>query len=161
MRGPTLLAIVAVLTTVPDLAAQEPLAARADLIDAQGRKIGEATLLETPYSGVRIELDIADQPPGVHAFHVHETGSCEPPAFESAGGHYAPRGNVHGFLNPEGAHAGDLLNLRIPETGRLRTEQLASQVTLRPDAPNTLFDDDGSALVIHAGPDDYRSQPAG
>ncbi|MDX1675125.1 MAG: superoxide dismutase family protein, partial [Longimicrobiales bacterium] len=94
-----------------------------------------------------------------HGFHIHETGSCVAPDFDSAGGHYAPRGHAHGVLHERGYHGGDLLNLHVPETGAVTTERLATDVTLRGDAP--LLDEDGSALVIHANADDYVSQPSG
>ena len=135
--------------------------ARAQLVDAEGNVVATATLRETAGHGVLIRLEAERLPAGEHAFHIHQTGRCEPPSFESAGGHYAPRGRQHGFLVPAGPHAGDLPNLHIPQGGRHVVEVLAAGVTLRPGAPNTLFDEDGSALVVHAGPDDYRSQPAG
>jgi len=135
--------------------------ARAQLVDAEGNVVATATLRETAGHGVLIRLEAERLPPGERAFHIHQTGRCEPPSFQSAGGHYAPRGRQHGFLVQAGPHAGDLPNIHVPESGRLVIEVLARDVTLRPGAPNTLFDEDGSALVIHAGPDDYRSQPAG
>lgn len=158
--------LLAAATGAPPLAAQgtdtaAAPAAHARLLDADGNVVATATLRETAGHGVLILLQGQDLPPGEHAFHIHETGRCEAPTFQSAGGHYAPRGREHGFLVPRGPHAGDLPNLHIPQDGRLVIEVLAPGVTLRPGAPNTLFDEDGSALVVHAGPDDYRSQPAG
>lgn len=135
--------------------------ARAQLVDAEGNVVAVATLRETAGHGVLIQLDAERLPAGEHAFHIHQTGRCDAPTFESAGGHYAPRGRQHGFLVPAGPHAGDLPNLHVPQDGRLVIEVLARDVTLRPGAPNTLFDEDGSALVVHAGADDYRSQPSG
>lgn len=135
--------------------------ARAELVDAEGNVVAIATLRETAGHGVLIQLDAERLPAGEHAFHIHTTGRCDAPTFESAGGHYAPRSRQHGFLVPAGPHAGDLPNLHIPQDGRLVIEVLASDVTLRPGAPGTLFDEDGSALVVHAGRDDYRSQPSG
>lgn len=161
MRGTGALAIALSTLAAAGLHAQEPLTARAELIDARGQRVGEATLVETPGSGVWIRLAAAGLPPGTHALHIHRTGRCEPPAFASAGSHHARRRRPHGFLNPDGPHAGDLLNLHVPESGGLETEQLATRVTLRPGAPGSLFDADGSTLVLHAGADDYRSQPAG
>ncbi len=162
MRGwiPAVSAL-ALIAAPATLSAQAPLTARAEIIDAEGRSIGQARLVETPNEGVWIELDVSGLPPGVHAFHIHETGRCEPPSFESAGGHYAPEGRAHGILIPEGPHAGDLLNLHVPQSGAVHVEQLARHITLRPNRTGTVFDDDGSALVIHAGADDYRSQPTG
>lgn len=146
------------------LAAQQgdtALTATARLVDAAGNLVANATLRETAGHGVLIRLDGVNLPAGEHAFHIHQTGRCEPPSFESAGGHYAPRGRQHGFLVPAGPHAGDLPNLHVPQGGRHVVEVLAGDVTLRAGAPNTLFDEDGSALVVHAGRDDYRSQPSG
>lgn len=140
---------------------QAPPTARARLVDRSGAPVGTATLRQTPDDGVLIRLDLDEVPPGVHAFHIHETGRCDPPSFESAGDHYSPRGDAHGVLVPEGRHAGDLLNLYVPASGALTVEQLATEVSLLEDAPGTLFDDDGSTLVIHADPDDYVTQPAG
>lgn len=135
--------------------------ARAELIDTTGAVIGEVRLEETPSFGVRIEIDVRGLGPGTHAFHIHETGRCDAPSFDSAGGHYAPRGRAHGARHPHGMHAGDLLNLHVPPSGRVEAEQLAGHVTLLEGAHGTLFDDDGSAFVIHADADDYESQPAG
>lgn len=133
-------------------------AASAVLKDKEGKEVGKATLTDTP-SGVLILLELSAAPAGTQAFHVHETGKCEPPDFKSAGGHFNPDGTKHGILNPEGPHAGDMPNLHVPAGGKLTVEVLNTLVTL--DGERALLDDDGSALVIHAGPDDYESDPAG
>ena len=138
-----------------------PLTAGAELAGPDGQIVGRATLEETPFGGVLITLSVEGLEPGSHGFHIHETGRCEAPDFTSAGGHYAPRGNAHGLRTAWGHHGGDLPNLHVAEDGTARTERLASGVTLRADAPHTLFDADGSAIVLHAGPDDYVSQPSG
>ena len=133
--------------------------ARVVLADAQSRTIGEARLQETPH-GVLLRLDLRQAPPGVHALHFHNTGRCDGPTFESAGAHFAPGGHQHGFLKADGPHAGDLPNIEVPGNGQLTVEYLVRDVTLGA-GPATLFDGDGSALVIHAGKDDYLSNPAG
>ncbi len=148
----------------PTPAGSEPegeyLVAVAELIDTEGAFVGIAILTELP-EGVRVQLRAEGLPPGEHALHIHETGRCEPPDFRSAGGHFNPFGKRHGLENPEGPHVGDLPNVRVDENGSLDGELLAGEVTLRPGARNSLLDADGSALVIHAGPDDYTSDPAG
>jgi superoxide dismutase, Cu-Zn family len=133
--------------------------ARTVLLNAQGDTVGTATLREVGET-VRISVAVSGLPPGEKGIHIHQVGSCEPPSFESAGGHFAPQSRQHGFDNPAGPHAGDLRNLNVGADGTTRQELTTDLVTLR-DGPNSLFDADGSALVIHAGPDDYRTDPSG
>src|SRR3546814_5370840 len=97
----------------------------------------------------------------MHGFHIHEACSCEPPAFESAGGHHNPACAKHGLLSPDGAHAGDLPNAHVGADGVLEGVRLAHGVTLGEDAEATLFPEGGTALVFHAMPDDYETDPAG
>ncbi|MGK7311993.1 MAG: superoxide dismutase family protein [Candidatus Longimicrobiales bacterium M2_2A_002] len=160
MRSVITTAVLALLVGAGGVAAQE-MTATATLINPEGDEIGQAELIETPNEGVLIKVQVEGLAPGAHGFHIHETGECTAPDFSSAGGHYAPRGHAHGVLHPDGKHAGDLLNLVVPESGTVDTERLAPGVTLMADAEGSLFDDDGSALVIHANADDYESQPAG
>jgi superoxide dismutase, Cu-Zn family len=133
--------------------------ANAPLINSEGKEIGNAALFEVA-QGVRILIEATDLPPGVHAFHIHETGQCEPPDFESAGGHYNPAAKQHGWDNPAGHHAGDFPNVHVGDDGTLAGEYFTSAVTLG-DGETTLFDDDGSAIVLHADADDYQTDPAG
>ncbi len=139
-------------------AAQAADTASAVLKDANGKEVGRATLTNTP-SGVLIRLDLTSVPAGEHAFHIHAVGTCEPPDFKSAGPHFNPDRTKHGLENAEGPHAGDMPNLHVPADGRLSIEVLNVDVDLGGDW--ALLDEDGSALVLHAGPDDYRSDPAG
>lgn len=97
--------------------------------------------------------------PGEHGFHLHTTGKCTAPDFQSAGGHLNPAGREHGSLNPRGKHLGDLPNLVIGASRSASTEVDLGADTR--ELRETLFDDDGTALVVHAAADDYRSDPAG
>lgn len=133
--------------------------ASADLKDTQGRSVGQAYLQQTPH-GVLVRLELKNATPGIHALHVHETGRCDAPTFESAGGHFNPTGRQHGFLNPNGPHAGDLPNIGVPSSTELWVEHLMRDVTIDP-GPRSLSDDDGAAIVIHSGKDDYSSDPSG
>lgn len=135
--------------------------ASATLIDASGVEVGTAELVQTPNHGVLIRLAVDGLEPGEHAFHIHETGRCVTPDFGSAGGHFAPHGRSHGALHHDGMHGGDMPNVHVPASGSVRAERLAEHVSLVPGHAGFLLDDDGSALVIHAGADDYRSQPSG
>jgi superoxide dismutase, Cu-Zn family len=132
--------------------------ASAVLKDVNGKEVGRAELTNTP-SGVLIRLDLSGIPQGDHAFHVHAVGKCDAPDFKSAGAHFNPDETKHGLMNAEGPHAGDMPNLHVPESGKLAVEVLDELLTL--DAEHALLDEDGSALIIHADADDYRTDPAG
>lgn len=132
--------------------------AMATLQLADGTQAGTATITDTG-KGVAIDADVQNIGAGPHGFHLHETGSCDAPDFKTAGGHLNPLGKSHGTQSPDGAHAGDLLNIEVaPDgTGSLKgvIEGNADQVS------QWLFDDDGTAVMVHAGPDDYRTDPSG
>lgn len=133
--------------------------ATAPLKDSQGKEVGSANLMQTP-RGVLVNLSVKGLPAGEHAFHIHAVGKCEPP-FTTAGGHFNPDSKKHGLMAADGAHAGDMPNLHIPQSGDLTIEVLNAAVTLEKGKPNSLLDNDGSALIIHAGTDDYRTDPTG
>ena len=133
--------------------------AKADLVDSQGKKVGTAELTKTP-DGVRIALTVSGLAPGQHAFHIHNVGKCESPDFKSAGPHFNPSKKKHGLKNPEGPHAGDMENIEIGPDGTGKAEIANKQVTLA-DGLNSLFHKGGTAIVIHASPDDNMTDPAG
>ena len=125
----------------------------------ESQPIGETVLRETPH-GILVTVALRDLPPGEHGFHVHETGTCVPP-FESAGDHFNPTGKQHGYAAEQGPHVGDLPNLMVPESGKVDIQVFMPGATLSETGDTTLLDADGSALVIHSGPDDHRTNPAG
>ena len=133
--------------------------AKAELVNAQGESVGSATL-KSVRKGVKISLAVKDLPPGTHAMHIHAVGKCEPPDFSSAGPHFNPYHKMHGTKNPKGAHAGDLPNIVVGADGAVRVEVVAKDVTLGQGA-TSLFQPGGTALVIHADPDDEITDPAG
>ena len=136
------------------------LCATAEFINAKGDVIGLAQLKQTK-QGVKIHLELSGLTAGSHAMHIHETGKADAPDFKSAGGHFNPFGKCHGCDNPAGAHAGDLPNLDVGADGNVTADILAKDVTLKAGEVNSLFKDGGTAFVIHAGADDYKSDPAG
>ncbi|MEQ8662346.1 MAG: superoxide dismutase family protein, partial [Gammaproteobacteria bacterium] len=124
-----------------------------------GEDRGFVALTELPH-GIILQADLSGLAPGKHAFHLHETARCEAPDFTSAGGHFAPRDRSHGYLSGSGHHAGDLPNQIVDADGELLVSLYAAELRLRTGA-SALLDEDGSALVIHQGRDDYASQPSG
>jgi len=159
----TIAAAAALLAGTGGLAAPEVQAAHhkkadsasAQLQDRDGNSVGTVKLTRTPH-GTLLHARLAFMPPGAHAFHVHGVGTCEPP-FKSAGGHYNPDDSGHGIADDDGMHVGDMPNIHVPNSGVLEIEVLNTRLDLN----GKLFDDDGAAIVIHDGPDDYESNPAG
>ena len=156
-------AVGALLYGVERAAAQTPTAAaataKAELKDAKGQTVGQADLTDTGH-GLLVHVRLSNAPAGVHAFHIHTTGKCDPPDFTSAGGHFNPTKAQHGFANAQGHHLGDMPNIHVPQGGMLEYEFIAPMATLSAGA-NSVFDADGSALMLHAAADDYKSDPAG
>ena len=130
----------------------------AALAFANGLPAGTVQLMSNGQT-VSVAVAAVGLPAGEHGFHLHTTGKCEAPDFKSAGGHLNPGNATHGSLSPGGKHLGDMPNLKA---GANRTG--SAEVELEGDARTVLadiFDADGTAVVIHAGPDDYRTDPAG
>lgn len=131
----------------------------ATIIDAKGRTVGHAILTEGA-NGVTIAVTVSELPPGKHGLHIHAAGKCDPPNFE-AGGHFNPSDKKHGRKAPEGPHAGDLPNLEVGPDGKGKIETTIGGLTLAKGGLASLFGPNGTAVVIHAGPDDEMSDPAG
>jgi Cu-Zn family superoxide dismutase len=105
---------------------------------------------------VLLHADLKNVPEGGHGFHLHETGKCTPD-FDAAGGHYNPKGKDHGFAG-DGPHAGDMANVYAMADGRVLADILNPRVSLFPDSDVTLFDEDGSAIILHEKPDSYGTK---
>jgi len=132
---------------------------KVELRDLQGAAIGTATLSPAKGGGVAIALDLKNLAPGEHAFHVHQVAKCEPP-FATAGPHFNPAAKKHGLENPDGSHAGDMKNITVGADGTVKVVILNTQVTLG-EGPNSVFLNGGTSLVVHAKPDDMKTDPAG
>ena len=128
------------------------------LRDPGGRLLANATVDEA--AGLRVRVEAAGLVAGTYAVHLHQAGRCAPPAFDSAGPHWNPAGRQHGRLNPLGPHLGDLPNLNVGADGAGTVEFTIPGASLS-RGDHALADRDGAALVVHAGPDDYRTDPSG
>ena len=131
------------------------MSATAMLRTASGAAVGRATAMDVA-GGIRYTIDASAMPPGTHGAHIHTTGRCDAPDFASAGGHWNPTAMKHGTMNPMGPHEGDLPNLIVGTGGRATLA-----VTVPGQTMAQLLDADGAALVIHAGPDDLKTDPSG
>jgi superoxide dismutase, Cu-Zn family len=160
VRRPVLVGLAVLLCGCAGMRAEkEPLSAGAALQDKDGKDVGAATLIQTS-DGVRVAVTGYRLPPGTHGIHIHAAGQCQPPEFTSAGPHFNPTGKQHGRLNPAGPHAGDLPNMVVVATGEGGIDVTLKAMTLSPGAAS-LLGEKGTAIVIHADPDDEKTDPAG
>ncbi len=143
----------------PPVEAGKSQVARAELRTVSGETAGEAIVAQGN-DGLLLTLNVENLPAGEKGVHIHMTGACKAPDFKSAGGHWNPQGTQHGLENPQGAHAGDLPNLAIAENGAGMLEAHIAGGTIQDD-DMALMDSDGAAFVIHAGPDDMKTDPSG
>ena len=133
--------------------------ARADIKNAEGKSVGTASLRETK-DGVLITVNVNELPEGLHAVHVHSVGKCEAPAFTSAGPHFNPMNKQHGLKNPAGPHAGDLPDMYVEKNGMGHYELLIDSITLG-SGETSIFDADGSSVIVHVTADDNMTDPTG
>jgi superoxide dismutase, Cu-Zn family len=157
MRKSLLLFVVFALSAGPALA--KPNAITVKLKDGAGKDVGDVHLSPLG-TGVTLKLDLHGLPSGDHAIHFHQAAKCEGPDFKSAGGHFNPEGKKHGLENPEGAHAGDMLNFTVEASGKAKATIVNKSVNLGSDT-HSLFSNGGTAIVIHAKADDMKTDPAG
>ena len=128
----------------PDGRPLEAPSARASLVDSTGQ----------------LAVSVTGLTPGEHGMHIHETGSCTPPDFKSAGNHLNPAAKQHGLLSPEGPHAGDLPNLLVEDDGSADTT-LTVDRNLLAEGPSSMLGSQQRAFVTHGDPDDQKTDPSG
>jgi superoxide dismutase, Cu-Zn family len=129
--------------------------AMAMLKTATGAPAGMA-MAEEVSGNLKVTVSVEGLPAGTHGAHVHAVGKCDAPDFTTAGGHWNPTQHQHGSKNPQGPHMGDLPNLVVGADGKGAVDYTIPNATIE-----GLLDQDGAALVVHAGPDDLMTDPSG
>lgn len=148
-------------TTPPEepTEAEAPVVAEAQLQSAEGKNVsGAITFTELEDGKVRVEARVEGLTPGEHGFHVHETGDCSAPDFQSAGGHFAPKEQKHGGPDDAEHHAGDFGNITAGDDGTATASWEVDYVSLEEGQEEAVL---GRAVVVHEGKDDLESQPSG
>lgn len=141
----------------PDAA---PSSVGTDLRDSAGRTRARATITQSG-DGLRLRIEATGMSPGAYGAHIHAVGRCDPPGFTTAGPHWNPTGRQHGKDNPAGMHKGDLPNLLVGADGSGSFEIDVPHGRISGRGADALLDGDGAALVLHAAPDDFRTDPSG
>lgn len=126
-----------------------------------GDLLGTLHLAHTPSGSARLVGTLTGIQAGRHGVHVHDVGRCDGPTFETSGGHFNPMSKQHGLENPAGSHAGDAPNIVADTTLQSLVDVTFALATLNIGIPNSLFDANGSAIVVHAGADDQKTDPSG
>jgi len=148
--------------TAPGAHGQEaPKQLKVQILNATGQDAGFATF-KTVKNGVKVKIELKNLEVGPHAVHIHQNAVCDAPDFKGAGGHFNPDGKHHGFQNPMGHHNGDMpASVSVGEDHSGAATFVLQSISLDPAAPNSLFLNGGTSIVVHAKADDQKTDPSG
>jgi Cu-Zn family superoxide dismutase len=154
-------ALICAGISTTSFAQNAPRQIKVPLRNSAGQDAGTATF-KTVKNGVKVKLDLKNLRFGEHAVHIHENAVCDAPDFEGAGRHFNPDHKRHGFSNPDGHHNGDFPGvISIGEDHTGEASFTLHTVSLDPTAPDSLFSNGGTSIVIHAHADDQKTDPSG
>jgi Cu-Zn family superoxide dismutase len=153
-------ALLAVATTAA-ATAQTKTEIKVPLLTSTGQDAGFAKF-KTVKKGVKVTIELKNVPFGPHGVHIHTNAVCEAPDFKSAGGHFNPDAKQHGYMNPMGHHNGDLpSSVSVGEDHMGTASFVLDSISLDPAAPNSLFLNGGTSIVVHEKADDEKTDPSG
>jgi superoxide dismutase, Cu-Zn family len=159
--GMRLAAVATAMTLAVAPAVAQKKSVKVVLKDPQGKDAGTVTFKQVK-KGVKVEVKLENLPIGDHAVHVHAVGKCEAPDFKTAGGHFNPTTKHHGFMSTDGHHDGDFPeSVTVGENHRGEKTFVADYLSLDPSAPNSIFANGGTSVVVHEKKDDQTTDPAG
>jgi Cu-Zn family superoxide dismutase len=155
------LAVVSCGLMVAGVRAEKPGELKVAIKNGAGQDVGSATF-KTVKKGVSVKIELKGLPIGDHGVHIHANASCEGPDFKTAGGHFNPDMKMHGFQNPMGHHNGDFPgNVTVQENHMGEATFVTNGISLDKAAPNSLFLNGGTSIVVHEKPDDGKTDPSG
>jgi Cu-Zn family superoxide dismutase len=152
--------IISALTLATAMNHASTNAVHVNIINGEGKKIGTAEFTQKA-NKVHILVEAENLAPGTHGIHFHAVGKCDVPDFTTAGAHFNPQSKQHGFHNPKGFHDGDLPNIEVGADGKVKAMITSETVTLAHGKPNSLFQPEGTSIIIHEKADDYVTDPSG
>jgi superoxide dismutase, Cu-Zn family len=149
--------LAALLAGCATMGGGEPRAS-AQLQPTRGNNVAGSVTFTQKGDKVAVVANVSGLKPNQeHGFHVHEKGDCSSGDGMSAGGHFNPKGSPHGHHSTQARHAGDMPNLKADANGNASLRVELDLITVS-DGPTSVV---GRGLIVHANPDDYKSQPVG